>query len=46
MLQETKYGYEKENFECGESAKLCPRRTGPWVIVEVKENGRNFLIKN
>ena len=36
----------KKNFKCGESEKLAPRRTGPWSIVEIKENGRNFLLRN
>ena len=36
----------KKNFKCGESEKLSPRRTGPWTVVEVKENGRNFLLRH
>ena len=36
----------KKTFKCGESEKLAPRRTGPWTVVEVKANGRNFLIRS
>ena len=36
----------KKNFKGGESIKLAPRRTGPWTIVEVKADGRNFLIRS
>ena len=36
----------KKNFKRGESTKLAPRRTGPWIVVDVKENGRNFRLKH
>ena len=36
----------KKNFKGGESRKLAPRGTGPWTIVEVKANGRNFVIRS
>ena len=36
----------KKTFKTGESAKLAPRRTGPWRIVQVLPNGRNFKIKH
>lgn len=36
----------KRNFKQGESEKLAPRRTGPWTIIEAKDNGRNFRIRN
>ena len=36
----------KKNFKRGESEKLSPRRTGPWIVVDVKENGRNFCLKH
>ena len=29
-----------------ESKKLSPRHTGPWTVVEVKENGGNFLLRH
>ena len=35
-----------KTFKTGESAKLAPRRSGPWEVVEVKPNGRNFQLKN
>ena len=36
----------KKNFKRGESSKLAPRRTGPWSIVEVLPNERNFRLRN
>ena len=33
-------------FKLGESAKQAPRRSGPWAIIEVLPNGRNFRLKN
>ena len=35
-----------KTFKAGESAKLAPRRSGPWEIIEIKPNGRNFRLKN
>ena len=36
----------KKTFKAGESAKLAPRRSGPWEVIEVMPNGRNFRLKN
>ena len=35
-----------KTFKAGESAKLAPRRSGPWEVIEVMPNGRNFRLKN
>ena len=35
-----------KTFKAGESAKLAPRRSGPWEIIEIMPNGRNFRLKN
>ena len=36
----------KVSFKKGENAKLSPRRTGPWKVIEVLPNGVNFKIEN
>ena len=36
----------KHTFKKGENAKLSPRKTGPWTIVEVLPNGVNFRIED
>ena len=35
-----------KSFKGGESAKLAPRRSGPWTVVDILPNGRNFRIRN
>ena len=35
-----------KSFKPGQSAKLAPRRSGPWSIIEVLPNKRNFRVKN
>ena len=32
-------------YKTGESKKLAPRKSGPWTIVKILENGVNFEIK-
>ena len=36
----------KKLYKVGENKKLSPRRTGPWTVVERKENGVTFRIKS
>ena len=33
-------------YKPGENPKLAPRRSGPWSVIEVLRNGRNFRLKN
>ena len=36
----------KVSFKKGENAKLSPRKTGPWKVIEVLANGVNFRIED